>query len=78
MGSSADALVKTFLILRKDCFPWKFFVKRKFIDYFHTMRSHGEALVTPLDNRLPHFMESEYPLPPSQEPTTGHDLEAVE
>jgi hypothetical protein len=28
VGSSADKLVKTFLILRKDCFPWKSFIKR--------------------------------------------------
>ena len=78
MGSSADTLVKTFLILREDCFPCKFFIERKFLDYFHMMRSHGEALVTPLDNRLPHFMESEYPLLSSQESTTGRYLEAVE
>jgi hypothetical protein len=33
----------------------KSFVKRKLIDYFHMMCSHGEALVTPLDNSLPAF-----------------------
>jgi hypothetical protein len=41
------------------------------------MRSHGEALVNPLDYRLPHFMKSEYPFSSSQEPTTGRYLEAV-
>ena len=42
------------------------------------MSSYGEALVNPLDYRLPHFMKYEYPLPSSQEPTTGRYLEAVE